>query len=105
MPVDDIAICASLFPRLTVEQAFLKTIEEVGEVADAIIGIEGANPRKGVYATADDLSKELLDVALTAMIAWCKLGSDPMPIAALAFHALERAERHRAEVNPDGTKR
>lgn len=92
---DHIDDCASLFPDLTVEFGVLKTMEEMGEVADAMIGISGANPRKGTYATADDLSAELLDVALTAMLTWTKLGSRTDPAEALQEHARERAKRHR----------
>lgn len=45
----------------------IKVGEEFGEVVDSIIGITGANPRKGVYGTLDDAVKEELDVALTAL--------------------------------------
>jgi NTP pyrophosphatase (non-canonical NTP hydrolase) len=46
-----------------------KVAEESGETIQALIGLTGRNPRKGVCATKDDLREELLDVALTALAA------------------------------------
>jgi NTP pyrophosphatase (non-canonical NTP hydrolase) len=61
-----------------------KVAEEVGEVGEAwidalaissgkliaaMIGATGQNPRKGQTHTMDDVTKELLDVALTALCA------------------------------------
>ena len=46
-----------------------KASEEAGEAIDALIGITGQNPRKGVYGSMDDLLDELADVALTGMYA------------------------------------
>jgi hypothetical protein len=47
-----------------------KITEEAGEVIGAFIGCTGQNPRKGVTHTRDDVRKELLDVALTALAAF-----------------------------------
>ncbi len=47
----------------------LKLSEEVGEVAQAVIGAVGQNPRKGVSHTWEDVQAELCDVILTAMVA------------------------------------
>ncbi|MFE6284241.1 MazG-like family protein [Streptomyces sp. NPDC057877] len=47
----------------------LKLTEEVGEVAQAVIGATGQNPRKGVSHTWDDVQSELCDVVITALIA------------------------------------
>lgn len=47
----------------------LKLSEEVGEVAEAVIGATGQNPRKGVTHTWDDVRSELCDVAITALVA------------------------------------
>lgn len=47
-----------------------KLSEEVGEVIRAWIGVTGQNPRKGVTHTHDDVRKELLDVAVTALAAY-----------------------------------
>lgn len=45
----------------------VKLAEETGEVADAYIGWTGQNPRKGRYASADDVGAEFCDVIVTAM--------------------------------------
>ncbi|MGA5900199.1 MazG-like family protein [Streptomyces venetus] len=47
----------------------LKLSEEVGEVAEAVIGATGQNPRKGVTHTWDDVQSELCDVVITALLA------------------------------------
>jgi NTP pyrophosphatase (non-canonical NTP hydrolase) len=47
----------------------LKLSEEVGEVAEAIIGATGQNPRKGVTHTWEDVEAELCDVVITALVA------------------------------------
>ncbi|MFS4094554.1 MazG-like family protein [Streptomyces sp. AF1A] len=47
----------------------LKLSEEVGEVAEAVIGVTGQNPRKGVTHSWDDVQAELCDVAITALVA------------------------------------
>jgi NTP pyrophosphatase (non-canonical NTP hydrolase) len=46
----------------------LKLQEEVGEVAEAVIGFVGANKRKG-FTSEDLVPKELADVVITAMVA------------------------------------
>ncbi|MFF7788852.1 MazG-like family protein [Streptomyces sp. NPDC007991] len=47
----------------------LKLSEEVGEVSEAVIGVTGQNPRKGVTHTWDDVQAELCDVVITALLA------------------------------------
>ncbi|WP_327323244.1 MazG-like family protein [Streptomyces sp. NBC_01210] len=47
----------------------LKISEEVGEVAQAIIGATGQNPRKGTTHSWQDVESELCDVIITAMVA------------------------------------
>ncbi|MGW1884256.1 MazG-like family protein [Streptomyces sp. NPDC001970] len=47
----------------------LKLSEEVGEVAQAVIGATGQNPRKGTTHTWQDVESELCDVIVTAMVA------------------------------------
>lgn len=46
----------------------MKLSEEVGEVMEAYIGFDGANKRKGVTHTGEDVAKELCDVVITAMV-------------------------------------
>lgn len=47
----------------------LKLSEEVGEVAQAYIGLTGANARKGFTHGEIDIANELADVVITAMVA------------------------------------
>ncbi|MFG3225550.1 NUDIX domain-containing protein [Kitasatospora sp. NPDC048194] len=47
----------------------LKVQEEAGEAAQALLGVLGANPRKGVSHTMADLQAELCDVIAAAMVA------------------------------------
>jgi hypothetical protein len=51
------------------EVRLLKLSEEVGEAAEAWIGMHGHNPRKGVCRTQDDVLAELADVIITAAVA------------------------------------
>lgn len=55
----------------------LKVQEESGELAEAMIGVMGQNPRKGFSHTTDDLLKEAIDVILTAAVlaVWIEGGS------------------------------
>ncbi|OPC76890.1 hypothetical protein B4N89_45820 [Embleya scabrispora] len=55
----------------------LKIMEEAGEVAAAYHGVLGANPRKGVTHTLDDVRLELCDVIATAAVALATLCPDP----------------------------
>jgi NTP pyrophosphatase (non-canonical NTP hydrolase) len=54
----------------------LKLSEEVGEVAEAVIGATGQNPRKGMSHTWDDVQGELCDVVITALVALRTLTPD-----------------------------
>ncbi|MFF3345547.1 MazG-like family protein [Streptomyces sp. NPDC002779] len=60
----------------------LKLSEEVGEVAEAVIGATGQNPRKGVTHTWDDVQAELCDVVITALIALRTLTPDTREVFA-----------------------
>jgi NTP pyrophosphatase (non-canonical NTP hydrolase) len=66
----------------------LKLSEEVGEVAEAIIGATGQNPRKGVTHSWEDVQAELCDVAVTALVA----------LRTLTPQAREVFDRHVARV-------
>ena len=65
----------------------MKLAEETGEAVAAYIGMTGQNPRKGTYATLDDLTAELCDVVVTAMVALATVTGD-------ADGAEERMQRH-----------
>ncbi|MFE2422201.1 MazG-like family protein [Streptomyces hokutonensis] len=58
----------------------LKLSEEVGEVSQAVIGVTGQNPRKGVTHTWDDVQAELCDVVITALIALRTLTPDTQEV-------------------------
>ncbi|MFF0225522.1 MazG-like family protein [Streptomyces sp. NPDC004629] len=60
----------------TVLLRVLKLSEEVGEVAQAVIGATGQNPRKGVSHTWEDVRAELCDVVITALVALRTLTPD-----------------------------
>ncbi|MFB7511479.1 NUDIX domain-containing protein [Streptomyces broussonetiae] len=47
----------------------IKLQEELGEVAEAVVGVCGQNPRKGFSHTWDDVEAEVCDVITTAMVA------------------------------------
>ena len=54
----------------------LKITEEAGEVAEALIGVTGQNPRKGYSHDWHDVEKELCDVVITAMVALTRVNPD-----------------------------
>lgn len=60
----------------------MKLTEEVGEVAEAVIGVTGQNPRKGVTHGWDDVNAELCDVILTAMVALSTITPDARQVFA-----------------------
>ncbi len=47
-----------------------KVAEECGEAIAALIAVTGQNPRKGPHGFFGDVSRELLDVAVTALAAY-----------------------------------
>ncbi|WP_433466428.1 NUDIX domain-containing protein [Spirillospora sp. CA-128828] len=55
----------------------MKLAEEVGEVAEAYIGMNGGNPRKGIHKTTTDVLDELADVILTAAVPMLDLAGGP----------------------------
>jgi NTP pyrophosphatase (non-canonical NTP hydrolase) len=59
-----------------VEIRLLKLTEEVGETADAFLGVHGLNSRKGVCRSRDDLLDELADVIITAAVAMSGVTGD-----------------------------
>lgn len=58
---------AGIDPEAAMWRRTMKVVSEAGEAYDALGGMLGENPRKGVTATLDDLIGELLDVALAAL--------------------------------------
>ncbi|WP_328496688.1 MazG-like family protein [Streptomyces sp. NBC_00414] len=64
-------------PQETLLLRMLKLSEEVGEVAEAVIGATGQNPRKGTSHSWDDVRSELCDVIITAAVALRTLTPEP----------------------------
>jgi len=56
-------------PELVMRRRVGKVFVESGELADAIEGYTGENPRKGVYAAREDVVKELIDCASASLCA------------------------------------
>ncbi|MEU6661355.1 MazG-like family protein [Streptomyces sp. NPDC046821] len=69
----------------------LKLSEEVGEVAEAVIGAVGQNPRKGESHSWQDVEAELCDVVVTALVALRTLTPDAPEV--FAGHLRRVAER------------
>ncbi|MFI1201629.1 NUDIX domain-containing protein [Streptomyces sp. NPDC020883] len=63
----------------------LKIQEEAGEVAEAVIGALGQNPRKGHSHTWEDVESEICDVIVTGMVALMRMNPDGAE-AVLARH-------------------
>jgi NTP pyrophosphatase (non-canonical NTP hydrolase) len=61
---------------VSAEVRLLKLTEEVGEAAEAFIGMQGLNSRKGTCRSRDDLLAELADVIITAAIAMSGIAGD-----------------------------
>jgi NTP pyrophosphatase (non-canonical NTP hydrolase) len=66
------------------EVRILKLTEEVGEVAEAFIGMRGLNSRKGVCRSREDLLDEIADVIITAAVA----------MSAVADNSADKAAAH-----------
>ncbi|MGW6530229.1 MazG-like family protein [Streptomyces venezuelae] len=81
-------------PQAALLLRMLKLSEEVGEVAQAVIGATGQNPRKGTTHSWDDVRAELCDVIVTAMVALRTLTPDAA--AVLADHLRRVDERSTA---------
>ncbi|MGW0880429.1 MazG-like family protein [Streptomyces sp. NPDC002671] len=74
----------------------LKLSEEAGEVAQAVIGATGHNPRKGFSHTWDDVQAELCDVAITALVTLRSLTPDAREV----FEAHLKGVRERPTTPP-----
>ena len=70
-----------------------KLTEEVGEVAQAVIGTTNGNPRKPRSHNLADVRSELLDVALCALAAHVHIAPHGDPLLALEQHAAAVCER------------
>jgi hypothetical protein len=75
-----------------------KVAEEAGEAHEALIGMFGANARKGVTHDEQDLVDELLDTALTSLAVVAMLRPDGDPYALLDRHVGGVMKRWQREV-------
>jgi NTP pyrophosphatase (non-canonical NTP hydrolase) len=75
-----------------VEIRLLKLTEEIGEAADALIGMHGMNSSRGTCHSRDDLLAELSDVIITAAVAMSGIAGD-------VDHARDHLERRLAVVS------
>jgi len=89
---DDIKRLHDHHAEAAIETRLLKLTEEVGEVAEAFIGLRGLNSRKGVCRTRDDLLAELCDVIITAAVAMSAVTDGDV------HQARDHLERRLAEV-------
>ena len=80
----------------------LKLSEEVGEVAQAVIGVTGQNPRKGVTHTWEDVQGELCDVVISALVALRTLTPDTREVfSGHLARVMERSLGPSAVVHPE----
>lgn len=92
--IDDSPLNLTRDPEAATWGRLSKITEEAGEVIAAWIGVTGQNPRKGVTHTVEDVRKELLDTALTALCAFVHLNNNQGDAeAALSAHILWVGER------------
>jgi len=80
-----------------------KVAEECGEVVDALNRATGANPRKGATDSYAEVSKELLDVALTALAAYEHLDGHRGHSLAAFFAHVQMVHKRAGLTDADGT--
>lgn len=79
-----------LHADLTFQDQLDKVYEEIGEVAEAWIGVRGKNPRKGITHTREDVANELADVVITSLLAIKLLGFEPNAVLHLQAKKTEQ---------------
>jgi hypothetical protein len=80
-----------------------KVGEEAGEVVDALNRATGANPRKGATGSYAEVSKELLDVAFTALAAYEHLNGHHGASMAAFFSHVAAVHTRAGLTDADGT--
>ncbi|GGY15717.1 MazG-like family protein [Streptomyces djakartensis] len=70
----------------------LKIQEEAGEVAEAVIGAMGQNPRKGYSHTWDEVEAEVCDVIVTGMVALARMNADAPGVFARHLERIRRRD-------------
>ncbi|MFH9728090.1 MazG-like family protein [Streptomyces sp. NPDC017254] len=77
----------------------LKLSEEVGEAAQAVIGVRAANPRKGRSHSWEQVQEEVVDAVVTGMVALSRMRPDD----AAEFFTAVLAEKAAKFLPPGGT--
>lgn len=80
----------------------LKIQEEAGEVAEAVIGAMGQNPRKGFSHTWEEVEAEICDVIVTGMVALMRM--NPQADEVFAGH-LDRIRQRDVDDATEGAPR
>ncbi|TBO58095.1 hypothetical protein EYS09_19255 [Streptomyces kasugaensis] len=75
----------------------LKIQEEAGEVAEAVIGAMGQNPRKGHSHTWKDVEAEICDVIVTGMVALTRMNSEAATVFQRHMEGLVARDQNEAE--------
>ncbi|WP_329275690.1 MazG-like family protein [Streptomyces sp. NBC_00691] len=88
-PWDTIRSLASLFTEfdtgrgLAAEEQWtlqvLKLSEEVGEAAQAVLGVRAVNPRKGRSHDWEQVQEEVVDAVITGMVSLARMRPDDAP--------------------------
>lgn len=81
---------SSLPPEMQTVLQIMKITEEAGEVAEAVIGVTGQNPRKGFSHDWKDVEAELCDVIVTAMVALTRVNPRARDVFAEKLRGIER---------------
>ncbi|MFE5739101.1 MazG-like family protein [Streptomyces celluloflavus] len=75
----------------------LKIQEEAGEVAEAVIGAMGQNPRKGYSHTWKDVEAEVCDVIVTGMVALTRMNPEAATVFERHMEGLVARDLNKAE--------
>jgi NTP pyrophosphatase (non-canonical NTP hydrolase) len=84
-------------------QRLLKLVEELGELSQAYQGFIGANPRKGVTHTKEDVVTEVCDVIIAAAVTLATLSTDPDGTLRRSVERVVKRGFCEAAELPDGT--
>ncbi|WP_406730730.1 MazG-like family protein [Streptomyces sp. NBC_01794] len=75
----------------------LKIQEEAGEVAEAVIGAMGQNPRKGLSHTWEDVEAEVCDVIITGMVALTRMNPEAATVFARHMEGIVARDLSKSE--------
>lgn len=75
----------------------LKIQEEAGEVAEAVIGAMGQNPRKGFSHIWEEVEAEVCDVIVTGMVALMRMNPDARAVFARHMERIQERDLGEAQ--------